>query len=82
MKRVKIMVLGITLVAAVGGALAFKAAKFNGKVVWTQKDASGNCTVSITAFTLTTIDPGTPKIDVTSVQNGACQFTYTKAVTN
>ena len=79
MKKVKVMLTAITVFAVIGGALAFKAQKF-GKTVYTTdvEQAEATCPFATPNFTLTTIDPGTPSISVTSVKDAFCILTYTK----
>ena len=71
MKKVKIMLTSIAIVAVVGGALAFKAQTFSGGNVWTIKDANGFCTISTTK---STYDPASAvKIEATyGTTTGIC----------
>jgi hypothetical protein len=55
MKRVKVMLMAITVLTVVGGALAFKAAKFNTKYC-IKTGASGACTTYFTNSKI--LDPG------------------------
>jgi hypothetical protein len=50
MKKVKIMLTAITVFAVVGGALAFKAVKFNTSIFCTTQAAPGACTVLTPGF--------------------------------
>ena len=79
MKKVKMMLTAVTVFAIVGGALAFKAQKF-GSTVYTTSDESGTptCPLEKAGFTTTTINPGTPKISVSTIQSGTCVLSWVK----
>lgn len=59
MKRAKVMLIAITIVAAVGGALAFKAQRFADKNVW--------CATNINGITCTKVDFKTVPVGAPSV---------------
>jgi hypothetical protein len=52
MKKVKIMLTAITVMAVVGGALAFKAVKFNSTIFCTTEAAQGACTIETPGFSI------------------------------
>lgn len=57
MKKVKIMLTAITVMAVVGGALAFKAQKFSSRVYCTTEAAPGACTILTPGFSIIQADP-------------------------
>lgn len=76
MKKVKVFLTAITVLAVVGGALAFKANKFNTKKIWTSTQA-GACSNEVLNKVLTTTSTSA-KIYVTDAGAGAqCILTYT-----
>jgi hypothetical protein len=80
MKKVKIMLTAITVMAVVGGALAFKAAKFNTVVFCTTEAAPGACTVVTPGFSILA-QPGQVQSagssSCTDSPNGNCAETTT-----
>jgi hypothetical protein len=74
MKKIKIMLTAVTVLAVVGGALAFKAQKFSGTFVYQMKDATCPFLAQYTenpngaelqdVYT-TNINPGTPTVSTT-----------------
>ena len=57
MKKAKIMLMAIAIIAVVGGALAFKAKTFNLHVFYSCPGATGFCTVAVGILNTTTIAP-------------------------
>lgn len=80
MKRVKMMLTGVAVLAVVGGALAFKAQNFSQRFIYTTPDASGFCTIKLTSARITNVDPLTPKIFAATTNNVVCQETWTQVV--
>jgi hypothetical protein len=85
MKKVKIMLIAITVLAGVGGALAFKAKKFNSVLYCTSGNPAqgAKCNVEKDFFSLTWTEQNQPSAGLstcTDVENGAgCQQTTTYA---
>ncbi|CAL1519751.1 hypothetical protein [Chitinophaga sp. MM2321] len=78
MKRAKLMLTAIAILAVVGGALASKA-RIN-HFVYTQAGGAGNCTVLQTGAKIT--DVGSVKVPVAEA-SGACTTTiYTVATSD
>jgi hypothetical protein len=72
MKRVKLMLSAIAVLASVGGALAFKAhSAYSGGNVYTKADGATTCTVRVLTLTGTTIG-GTPLQEATFPKSGTC----------
>ncbi len=80
MKKAKIMLTAITLLAVVGGALAFKASNFNGFKVWC-KDSSNQDICSIESNKVKTTDVGSVLVNCTDAGplTTTCVQTYTIA---
>ena len=71
MKKVKFMLIAITVFAAVGGSLAFKAKKFSFQTIYTTNGGT-QCTVSTTNVYTTTTD-NVNGLDIQySTQSGSC----------
>lgn len=53
MKKAKVMLTGLAVLAVVGGALAFKAKSFNAHVIYCNEVINGvtECTLSVSKFT-------------------------------
>lgn len=66
MKKVKIMLTAITVMAVVGGALAFKAVKFNTSVFCTSQAAPGACTIEKRGFSILPENQGDPSVGLSS----------------
>lgn len=79
MKRIKIMLLSLTLVAAVGGALAFKAAKRSPRLVCTTATVAGTCPATLTCNAV----PPTQALTFTASAGGnRCATTVPANITN
>jgi len=77
MKKVKIMLTAITVMAVVGGALAFKANKFNTKLYCTSQAAPNACTITKDGFSIAPELPGDPSVgssSCTTTTTGDCAF--------
>lgn len=77
MKKVKIMLASIAVLAVVGGAFAFKANTFINHKIYTIPNAQGMCTQLLTSRDLTI--EGTPAF-ATNIFNTPCVETFTKVV--
>jgi hypothetical protein len=76
MKKVKIMLTAITVMAIVGGALAFKAAKFGTAIFCTTQAAPNACTIPAFDFTIQPVFQGEQSVGLSSCTdqiNGDCQ---------
>jgi len=80
MRKAKIILFAIGVIALVGGALAFKAHKDNDVTYFICNDSNTHCNKPVTpslSKDLTTIDPGIPRTKVTNAitaadQNNSC----------
>ena len=74
MKKAKIALSSLAVIAVVGGALAFRtSAKFTPSRIF-PKQANGQCTVS-TSRIFTTVNNGNPSFLYNTVSSTACPFT-------
>ena len=78
MKKARVMLSAIAVVAVVGGTLAFTAARYNGNRIFTDPNGTGNCTVQENNLLLT--NTSTAASILVSDQSGTsnCVQTYTK----
>jgi hypothetical protein len=80
MKKVKIMLTAVTVLAVVGGALAFKAKTFQGNRFYTLS-SNGQCTSPVDIL-YTTTDLGNQFLDVTiTPTTDPCPSTKVKPIT-
>ncbi|CAL1519745.1 hypothetical protein [Chitinophaga sp. MM2321] len=77
MKRAKIMLTAVAVLATVGGTLAFKARI--SQYIYTQESEKGNCTVLKTGAKIT--DTGVILVPATKIP-GPCYPTYTTTTFN
>ena len=70
MKKAKMMLTALAVLAVVGGSLAFKAKHFN-QFDYFSTDASGICTVPVQLFSTTTDDVTVPVVHFSTVANPA-----------
>ena len=76
MKKARLLLTAITVLAVVGGAFAFKAHKFTSDKIFTP-DANGICNVQVNGKTITNV--GVVKVSATDVAlTTTCDLTYTK----
>jgi hypothetical protein len=78
MKQAKIMLTAITVLAVVGGALAFKA-KTPLTTLFTVKDSNNHCNGPSTDYSTTTSGGGGTQISASTSNGGTCAAFYTKA---
>lgn len=74
------MLTAITIMAIVGGALAFNAVKFNGTIFCTTEATPEACTIERPGFTIVPDFQGEPSVGLSSctdVLNGDCQVRAT-----